>query len=215
MRSIGKGQEPASLTRHREGGGTYDDYREKQELREALVAEQRGLCCYCMGRIRADEASMKIEHWRSQTRYKPLELDYSNLLGACPGGRGQKPCRQHCDTRKGKRDLVWNPADPIRRIEARIGYRFDGTIYSDDASFDGQIADVPNLNIDFLKANRMVVLDSTVKWWKSEKARIRDRVPARLLRKKRREQVDGTGNLAPYCQVAAWWLDRKLARMEG
>ena len=215
MRSIRKGREPASLTTHRESGGTYGDFRDKQELREALVADQRGLCCYCMGQIRADGASMKIEHWRSQRRYKPLQLDYGNLLGACRGGHGEKPCRQHCDTKKGKRDLVWNPADPGRRIEARVGYRLDGTIYSYDETFDRQIEEVLNLNISFLKANRMVVLDSVFKWWRKERGRVRGPVPAQRLRQKRTEHVGGAGDLAPYCQVAAWWLDRKLEKMEA
>lgn len=210
MRSIRKGLEPASLTVHRQRGGTYGNYREKQDLREALVAEQHGLCCYCMGRIHADEASMKIEHWRSQKRYEPRELVYSNLLGACLGGRGQKPRGQHCDTSKGKRDLVWNPADPARRIETRISYRLDGTVCSDDATFDGQITEVLNLNISFLKANRKGVLDSTVKWWKKEKARIRNRVPESRLRQKRTQLIGGPGALTPYCQVGAWWLGRKL-----
>ncbi|MDE0691345.1 MAG: TIGR02646 family protein [Gammaproteobacteria bacterium] len=215
MRRIRKGREPASLTAHRQGGGSYGDYRQKQELREALVAEQRGLCCYCMGRIRADEASMKVEHWRSQARYRTLELSYRNLLGACRGGQGETPCHQHCDTRKGERDLIWNPADPVREVEARVGYRLDGSIYSDDASFDDQMKEVLNLNISFLKVNRVVVLDSVVNWWKKEKARLRGRVPATRLRQKRTQLVDGPGSLTPYCQVGAWWLERKLASTKG
>ena len=215
MRAIRKGREPTSLTTHRQGGGTYADYREKQELREALVAEQRGLCCYCMGAIRAEAESMKIEHWRSRSRFRGLELDYGNLLAACRGGEGERWCRQHCDTRKGKRDLDWNPSEPARQIEARIGYELDGTMYSDEESFDAQIQEVLNLNVSVLKANRKGVLDSTLSWWKREKARIRGRVPATRLRQKRMQLVGGLGDLTPYCQVGAWWLDRKLVGIEG
>ena len=53
MKAIAKGPEPASLTAHRQTPhGNYDNYAAKDHLRSALVAEQRGLCCYCMGRIR-------------------------------------------------------------------------------------------------------------------------------------------------------------------
>ena len=53
MRAITKGPEPVSLTAHRQTPHCdYDNYAAKDDLRNALVSEQRGLCCYCMGRIR-------------------------------------------------------------------------------------------------------------------------------------------------------------------
>ena len=79
---------------------------------------------------------MKIEHWQCQARYPAEQLNYRNLLGACLGGDGQPPHLQHCDTRKGDRDLQWNPADPAHHIETRVRYELDGTIRSDDAVFD-------------------------------------------------------------------------------
>ena len=64
MKAITKGPEPPSLTTHRlTRHGDYDNYPDKDTLRHSLSAEQRGLCCYCMGRIRPDANSMKIEHW--------------------------------------------------------------------------------------------------------------------------------------------------------
>ena len=64
MRTIAKGREPQSLTAHRKTAHSdYGNYGHKDELRTALVAEQRGLCCYCMDRIRNDRVT-KIEHWR-------------------------------------------------------------------------------------------------------------------------------------------------------
>ena len=216
MRSISKGREPKSLTAHRQiSHGTYENYREKQALRNALVAEQRGLCCYCLGRIRPDTASMKIEHWRCQSRFPERELNYGNLLAACHGSEGEPRRLQHCDTKKGDQDLDWNPADPEHHIETRIGYKVDGTIYSDEEQFNTQLREVLNLNLNTLKAHRKRVLDSMLDWWKVEKARIRGRVPAERLRQKRAEQVGRSGELAPYSQVAAWWLDQKLARMGG
>ena len=216
MRSISKGHEPTSLLAHRQTPhSTYDNYPEKQELRDSLVTEQRGLCCYCLGRVKSDAASMKIEHWRCQSGFRGLELDYRNLLAACRGGEGGPKRRQHCDTRKGDQDLDWNPADPTHRIETRIGYGTDGSIYSDEERFNTQLKDVLNLNLSELKAHRKRVLDSTLAWWRREKGRIRGPVPKQRLRRKREEQVGGIGELTPHAQVAAWWLDRKLAGMGG
>jgi hypothetical protein len=71
MRTILKGTEPASLTRHRATPGSdYENYRDKDILRVHLVREQRGLCSYCLSRIRAGAGQMKIEHWHCQENYR-------------------------------------------------------------------------------------------------------------------------------------------------
>ena len=214
MRAITKSREPESLTAHRQTPHSdYENYQEKGDLRHTLVTEQRGLCCYCMGRIRPEPASMKIEHWRCQRHYQDEQLKYRNLLGACLGGHGERAQLQHCDTRKGDSDLEWNPADPAHHIETRIRYELDGSIRSDEEDFDSQLNDVLNLNLPVLKNNRKHLLDAVLHWWKCRKARIVGPVPRHELARKRDQHVGGDGNLAPYCQVAMWWLDQKLARM--
>ena len=214
MRTITKSKEPRSLTEYRkEPGATYADYRHKQELRQAFVGEQRGLCCYCMGRIEPRHGSMRIEHWRSQRWYPDEELSYENLLGACSGGEKLPRGEQHCDARKGDRELKWSPADPTRQIEKRVRYGTDGAIGSNDAEFDNQLSEVLNLNLTRLKNNRKGVLDEVLRWWKREKARIRGPVPRATLLKQRNKRVAGRGHLTPYSQVAVWWIDQKVARM--
>lgn len=217
MRAITKGREPASLTAHRQRPHSdYDNYREKDELRLALVAEQRGLCCYCMGRIRADRSSMKIEHWRCQAHYRDRELDYRNLLASCHGRvggpGGGPPHLQHCDTTKGDHDLEFNPADPNHRIETWIRYEPDGTIRS-EGDFDGQLNEVLNLNLPVLRNNRAGVLTAVLDWWKGEKARSGGPVSRERLVRERDQRIGGNGVLTPYCQVAVWWLNQKLDRM--
>lgn len=68
MRAIRKVKEPAQWLEFRSrAGATFDDVdAPKDALRQALVREQAGICCYCMGRIRSGAASMKIEHWAAQ-----------------------------------------------------------------------------------------------------------------------------------------------------
>jgi uncharacterized protein (TIGR02646 family) len=214
MREITKGREPASLTAHRRTEHcAFDNYPDKEGLRHALVTEQHGICCYCMGRIHNGPLAMKIEHWRPQSRYPAEQLTYRNLLGACRGGDRQPPHRQHCDTRKGDRDLRWNPADPEHHIESRLRYEIDGTIRSDEAEFDAQLTDVLNLNLDILMNNRKGVLDAVVAWWKHEKQRIGGPVPRARFEQERNRRGGGAGDFQPFCQIAAWWLEQRLARM--
>lgn len=214
MRAIAKGPEPRSLVEHRANAHCdYANYADKDGLRAALVRDQRGLCCYCMTRVEATGTGMKIEHWRCQLRHAELELAYSNLLAACLGGHGQPEEKQHCDTRKGERDLKFNPADPAHRIEQRIRFELDGAIASSDAEFDTQLNEVLNLNLQLLKNRRKVVLTAILDWWKSEKARLRGPVPTeQLARERARRAGDGAGQLAPFDPVVVWWLDQRLAR---
>ena len=209
MRTIVKGPEPPDLRAHRETAyGDYDNYQGKDGLREVLVAEQRGLCCYCMGRIRAARGEMKIEHWRSRTGYPGEQLDYTNLLGACLGGEGGHRRDQHCDTRKADRDLLWNPADPDHRVEARIWYGTDGSVRADDEEFDKQLQSVLNLNLPRLKNNRKSVLKAMLDWWSPrQKGMSRSRLEREV-----RRRTGGDGPLEPYVGVAVWWLERGIAR---
>lgn len=208
MRAITKGPEPESLTRHRlTRHCDYDNYAAKDDLRYTLVTEQRSLCCYCMGRIRNGLSDMKIEHWRCQAHYPAEQLNYRNILGACSGGHGKPHHLQHCDTRKGDSDLLWNPADPAHHIETRVRYELDGTICADDPVFDGHLNNVLNLNLASLKNNRRGVLTALLDWWKAEKP-----VPRRRIEGEIQKRLNGTADLTPYCQVAIWWLVQKLAR---
>ena len=212
MRQISKGAEPNSLTEHRAAPhSSYANYQDKGTLRAALVAEQRGLCCYCMGRISAEQSKMKIEHWQCVARYPHEQLNYRNLLGACMGGEGKESGVQHCDTKKADRDLRWNPADPEHRIEMRIGYGADGTIQSKDTAFDRQLNDVLNLNIRHIKNARKEAHNGVAGWWRSRKRRNRAVSRSRLeaeIRKRSDVPV-----MDAYSPVAIWWLKRRLARM--
>lgn len=206
MRAIAKGKEPVCLTQHRANDPTdYANYGGKPALRAALVSEQRGLCCYCMSRIAADGLSMRIEHWQSRKGFPNQRLVYANLLGACRGGEGGSADQYHCDKLKGDQKLQWNPATPAHAIEARIWYRNNGEIYSDDQQFDGELNAILGLNIATLKNRRKGVLDGLIRWWQMKKPN-QGKVRAKV------DQYEaGVGNLEPYSPVAIWFLKRKLA----
>ncbi len=211
MRAIDKGKEPPSLTAHRKTPhSSYDNYQDKDALRAALVKEQRGLCCYCMGRIHDDRNQMKIEHWRCQANYPKEQLNYQNLLGACLGGQSQPRNLQHCDTKKGNLELRWNPAERSHQIEKKLAYEIDGAIRSSYPDFCKQLNEVLNLNLPRLKHNRKRVLKGVLDWWKRERQPVSKRRLEQEIANRERP-----GPLDPYIPVAVWWLQKKLARMKS
>ena len=146
---------------------------------------------------------MKIEHWRCRANYPAKELDYRNLLASCRGGEGLPRQHQHCDTGKADDDLRWNPADPHRRVEDRIGYGIDGAIRSDDPPFDAQMNEVLNLNLARIKRNREASLHAVAQWYtrtQPDRRRVAREIDRRL----------APPILAPYVPVVIWWLERKL-----
>jgi uncharacterized protein (TIGR02646 family) len=217
MRVINKGAEPDSLIHHRaKPHSDYNNYAEKDDLRESLASEQGAICCYCMQRIHADHEKMKIEHWACQDRHPDKDLDYGNLLGACLGGSGPKPEErekkpkrlQHCDSSKGNESLSRHPAVNPPRVDRDIHYLADGIVTSDDASFDGELNNVLNLNIQRLRNNRKAVLDALKLWADTFTTFRKSDVKAEL--KEWSEMEDGC--LREYVQVAVYWLTKRLAR---
>lgn len=212
MRTIQKGPEPPTLTRHRiqqkqkqKQHADYDNYADKETLRIALVAEQRGLCCYCQSRIRPSPEHMKIEHWQCQDAHPDRQLDFSNLHGACLGGEGRPYREQHCDTRKGNDVLCFSVCDPTRPIENKIHFKGDGRISSDDPAIEHDINGVLNLNLAWLVSNRKAVLTA----FQERLARGQRLDPARELAK-----WDGSqsGELEPFAQVVVYYLRKRQAR---
>lgn len=90
MRYIRKGRAPQSFSRFarqqgRKAPPDWDDLRnpEKAELHRALLAEQRGLCCYCCDRV--GEADSHVEHLVARITSPARTFQYSNLLASCNG----------------------------------------------------------------------------------------------------------------------------------
>lgn len=160
MRGIQKEAEPRLLTNYRAAGGEYDGQNftpVKNAVRLSLLKEQGHLCAYCMTRITFDD--MKVEHWACQSGNSALQLDYSNLLGCCKGGEGEKFVNQTCDSRKGSKTLKYNPSRPQDRINEIIKYGGQGKINSTDDEFSSQLDAILNLNNARLVQNRSMVFN--------------------------------------------------------
>jgi len=215
MREITKMPEPRSLAQHRMTPHcNYDNYpkEDKDKLRELLVAEQQGLCCYCMRSIEPHPDKMKIEHWKCRSKYPGEELNYRNLLASCSGNDRGGKSQQHCDAKKGDGDLQWNPADPSHAIEATLSYGADGRISSNDSNFDAQLNKVLNLNLNAIRSHRKMAIDATLNWWAAEQ-RKKGKTARNAVKRKIEKFSTADGHLKPYSPVAVWLLRQKISRM--
>ncbi|MBE9142750.1 retron system putative HNH endonuclease [Planktothrix mougeotii] len=211
MKRIIKRTEPSCLLKYRQtANATYEDYRPKDPLKKALLEEQGYICCYCMKRI--SEENMEIEHFKPQSvdQYPELQLDYRNLLGSCQGNRGKPQQIQHCNARKGDKEIRLNPADPQRNCEDSIKYGSDGKIYSDDTTINHELDNILNLNNQILKTNRKKVLETIID-------ELNKRFPGKIwskefLRKKLNEwqNKNKKGQYNEYCQFVIYYLSKRL-----
>jgi hypothetical protein len=125
------------------------------------------------------------------------------------GNEGHSGKDQHCDTRKGDRDLSRNPANPLHRVENIIRFLGDGRIISTDTAFDAEVNEVLNLNLPWLMNNRKAIL--TAFQGRLERGQFSRPSLEKLLRKWNGES--DTGDLEPFCQVVVYWLRKRLARI--
>lgn len=207
MRTIEKGKEPPSLRLHRKSGGTYETYAQTDELRASLLAEQGHLCCYCMKRISL--RTMKIEHWASQSDNEDRTVDYDNLMGACTGGDGERKALQHCDTSRGNTPLKVNPLDRTQRCERLLGFLASGEIFSTDPEIHRDLDVTLNLNNERIKPKRKAILDSLLHRLGKEAPGY---WPREMLERELDtwKMLDASGMYREYCQVAIYFLEKKL-----
>ncbi|MDB6047469.1 MAG: hypothetical protein JWR17_215 [Pseudomonas sp.] len=88
MKQLIKGTEPASFSQWKneanvEWTPTYTTLQNplKKELHDSLLTEQNFSCCYCGREVGLTDSH--IEHFRPQSLYVPLALDYQNLHASC------------------------------------------------------------------------------------------------------------------------------------
>jgi uncharacterized protein (TIGR02646 family) len=126
---------------------TIFDQLDKDLVRMSLYREQKGLCAYCMRRIKPDHQSV-IEHFIPVEKEGEKALDYQNLLLCCDGGRTSDDKNKVlcCDASKQNRTITINPLK--REQMEKIRYKNDGRIYTypKDDELDYDINEVLHLN---------------------------------------------------------------------
>lgn len=217
MRLIRKSPEPKVLVEYRALPDARYDHLEtddKAAVRAVLVRDQGGLCCYCMQRIHDGPKTVRIEHWKDQSNHPDRDLDWTNLFAACQGNEGKLPRDQHCDVRKGDRDIVLSPLEA--KHVASLSYTGAGEIHSTDEALQQDIDDALHLNHEMLQNNRKSAVQALVDGLisKQKKAGKPGAFPIAKLAAElsRCNEPDHAGRLPPYAGALAHWLKRRLGQ---
>jgi uncharacterized protein (TIGR02646 family) len=222
MKHILKGNAPQSLLEYkRTPNATYDGFSSKNDVRIALIKEQKGLCAYCNGRISNERNSILnkpktgIEHYKSQEEYPHLQLEYGNMLGVCNGvSTDSNSAVQHCDTSRGSKALTIDPLSIL--CEKSIKYASDGRILSDEEAIQFDLNEILNLNQPLILRNRKSIVDDVLD-------RMKRYYPKKNNQSWTKAEIekeiifwckeDNEGNLKPYLQIAIFYLQNKLKRI--
>lgn len=154
MIKINKTAEPDALIRYKKKhpSGVYDDLdnsedgRElRREIRQSLLDDQHGICCYCCKQIELEKSS--VEHIVPRDLRSDLSMDYRNLLVSC---RSQDTCSSSKKNRYDASRFI-SPLD--ERCEDAFAYASNGEIVGTTDSAEYTI-ELLNLNSAALKRRR-------------------------------------------------------------
>lgn len=224
MRQIQKRHEPHRLTQFRaayqsDPNFNYNliDTSLRKEIRQALMAEQRGLCAYTGRRI--DDDSCHIEHLKPQRHcLKGEDISYSNMVACVPAPNAPDlpygACRKRDWPDTTQIALFVSPLQPD--CEARFSFTLRGQI---NASHPGDRAaeeTIKHLGLDHqeLEQLRKSAIDGTLAF--------HGRGPASLsiteARKRLTRLIRAEGNndpLEPFCFVLKQALEKHIKRLEA
>ena len=217
MKCIDKqAQEPESFTNwkslsNEDWQPSYDELSgaEKRDVVRALLEEQGFICCYC-GQGIADK-TCHIEHFRPQSGYPGLELEYSNFHASCQKKR-EKKMPQYCGVAK---DDWFDERYTLSPLEPECEEAF---LFTDD----GQVS---------LKDPENTAAQQTLKHLKLDESALNDlrgeaiagfidddflanapqELLARLSRKVMEREADGT--FVPFCFAIQQRLQRFLPKV--
>ncbi len=161
MKHTIKGEEPELLTAWKalandDWQPTYDELsgKEKRAVKQTLMREQGGICCYCERRLM--EGDSHIEHFQPQSDERIDPLDFSNLLCSCQNQLAKGEPR-HCGNLKGDwfdAELLVSPFTPA--CETRFSYNGDGHISSSAGEQDMAAKEtIKRLGLDLPKLNSL------------------------------------------------------------
>lgn len=134
---------------------TYRDLRGnvKKTVKEALMSEQGGLCCYCERRLANNDSH--IEHFRPQSDPVVDPLDFTNMLCSCQD-QLKKGVPRHCGNLKDNwfdDSLLISPLDPS--CESRFAFTGDGEISPELSTDIAASETITRLGLDIPKLDAL------------------------------------------------------------
>lgn len=181
----------------------------RKDVKEGLLREQGGLCCYTGRRISLRDSH--IEHLKPQSLCDGHEdTKYDNMLAAYPSS---EPGTPHCQYGAHARTNWHDPhlfVHPRRRdCEQRFRYRDNGRIGSASPDDIGAAETIRRLRLDHpeLQQMRARVIHEALFAEQLGEAQVR-RLMAAM------DERDGYGNFRPFCFVIKQACEKYLKRFE-
>lgn len=189
----------------------------KKKVLESLIAEQGGLCAYCMCKIdnKGGKRQATIEHCEPQSLSPEKSLDYDNMVAVCNGNRDHhSPEEKTCDARRGslsidKQSMKFLNVFDARKLEVIEYNKGDGTIFSNNLDADEDLNYRLNLNCESrqLKKCRMEALKALMK-------DIEQKYVNKTIDNKHIEdlltKILNNKEKIPFCGILIWWLKKKI-----
>ena len=169
MRGSAKGDEPPELrawkaAQLRSGiEPAYGDLQQSERgtTHRSLFAEQTGQCVYCGRGISLDrKQNYHIEHFRPQSKFPNLQLDYANMFLSCEPDT-DRGARNTCGHHKGdwfEEDCHIPPAPEA--CSERFRFRSSGRISGDGTPEADKMIGTLNLNHRELVTERQVMIEA-------------------------------------------------------
>lgn len=134
----------------------------KRELIDSLIAEQKGLCCYCCASVSRENSHIEHVKPKSNSKYRNLRFSYTNLLASCNGYDDYGFTCGHNKHEWYDEDLFISPLD--EGCESRLSYSLDGKIMGANRDDRGAAETISRLFIDSyeLRNARRAVIDSVL-----------------------------------------------------
>ena len=199
MKYIDKGNEPPEMLVWK--AQACDDWQptwdglanpERTKLREALIAEQGFICCYCQSRI-TDRTDSHIEHYKPRSAFPAEQLNYDNLHASCANP-------QHCDGKKGDwydTSLMISPLESD--CEAQFSFTSRGEIRASETAARKKAAEAMisklELNCDSLTRRRREAIDGILPVIEDISGGERSKLIRDFSAK------NGSGQFAPFCMA--------------
>lgn len=186
MKNIQKQQPPDIFVKYKKKNASFKklakgNYAEiKQTLRRSLLNEQGYICCYCGQEITMENSI--IEHIKDRHNNPDLQLEYTNLVCSCSGGKDKRvtnpQCPLYCDASKEDFEIFVSPLD--EDCENKFDFDEIGNIYGLDEDAKETIKTL-NLNNAKLRNLRNSAIDA-YRWlsdeeidWQDELFKIKDK----------------------------------------
>lgn len=181
----------------------------RDSVKQALIREQGGLCCYSGQRITMETSH--IEHLKPQKLCTNHEdTDYRNLLAAYPSKNSPIGCKYGAHQKS-----AWFPSDMVHPLhkdcEQRLTFRGTGRVQAAKASDKGAIATIEKLKLNYqslvdMRRSAIHVAIFEIELTVSELKQLIAGLDC----------LDSNGNYQPFCfaikQVAQKQLERKIKR---